>query len=182
VAFFRKAVSLGRLSPFGEKAQKEIAEIFFSDLKQYRKAIPEYQLLIDKFPASRLNAEAQYRIGECYMELADYAQARIEFAVVLDRYSDSTLRSAAAYGVALSYLREGDLREARRRLENFVAFYAESPQVLNARLSLADALEGLGEIDEALQVLTALERDYPNREVILRKVDSLLKKKGDKAS
>lgn len=177
IGFFRKGAAEGRLSRYGEKAQKNIAEIYLREYKDYKKAIPELQRLIDRFPASRFVGEAQYRIGQCYMALKEYDQARIEYSLLLDRYGAGEYRDDGAYRICVAYEREGDFAAARREYESFLTRYPDSPLVRNARLGLANALEELGEIDLALKQLASLEKEYSNEEVILRKLDALLKKK-----
>lgn len=177
LGFFEKAVSLGDITHYCEKSQEKIADIYYADLKDYKKAIVEFQKLIDHFPGSKLSVKAQYRIGQCYMAMEDYAQAKIEYSTLLDRYGTCEYQDAAAYGICVVYLRQGDLRQAKKEFENFIALYSDSPLAANAKLGLADTLEELGETEEALAVLGSVEKDYPNKEIILRKVDNLLKKK-----
>jgi TolA-binding protein len=173
----RKAVAEGNVTRYGEKSQKKIADIFFNDLKAYKKAIPEFQRLIDQFPASKLCAEAQFQIGQCYMAIGEYEQARLEYSTLIDRYAESEYRDDAAYRFCVAYYREGDFKNARTAYERFLLQDSESPFVVNARMGLVHTLEELGDVDGALTLLGSLEQDYPNKEIILRKVDSLLKKK-----
>jgi TolA-binding protein len=177
IAFFRKASAGGLMTRYAEKAQRNIADIYITDLKNHKKAIPELQLLIDRFPDSPFVGEAQYLIGQCYMAIGEYEQARIEYTALLDRYDLSEYRDDAAYRMAVAYYRGGNFQQARKEYENFVSLYPESPLVVNARLGLVNTLEELKDIDEALTQLVSLEKEYPNQEIILRKVDSLLKKK-----
>lgn len=177
ISFFRKAVSEGNLTKYGEKAQKQIADIYYKELKEYKKAIPELQLLVDRFPGSARAAESQYQIGQCYMAIGEYEQARIEYSVLLDRYGVNEYRDEAAYRACITYVREGDFERAKKEYETFIALYRDSPLTVNAQLGLASILEELGETEEALNLLASLEESYPNKEIILRKVDSLLKKK-----
>lgn len=177
IVFFRKAVAEGNLTRYAEKAQQRVAGIYYEDLKDYKKTIPELQILIDKFPGSKLLAESQYQIGECYMALGEYEQARIEHQTLLDRYGTSDSREAATYRICVTYFRQGDFQRAAKDYQRFITIYQNSPLVMNARLGLVNSLEEMGENEEALSQLVSLEKDYPNREIILRKVDSLLKQK-----
>ncbi len=177
IVFFRKAVIAGNLTPFAEKAQQRIAGIYYGDLEDYKKAIPELQILIDKFPGSKLLAESQYRIGECYMALGEYEQARIEYQTLLDRYGTSDSGEAATYRICVTTFRLGDFQKAAKEYQRFISLHQNSPLVMNARLGLVNSLEEMGENEEALSQLVSMEKDYPNREIILRKVDSLLKQK-----
>lgn len=180
LVFFRRAVSQGDITSYCEKAQETIADIYYTDLRDYKKAIVEFQKLIDKFPGSRLLAEAQYQIGQCYMAMGEYEQAQIEYSTLLDRYGTSEYRDAAAYSICVVYFRQGNFKQARKEFENFIALYSDSPLATNAKLGLADTLEEMGETEEAISVLGSVEKDYPNKEMIFRKVDNLLKKKAIK--
>jgi TolA-binding protein len=177
IVFFRKTVAEGNLTPFAEKAQQRIAGIYYGDLKDCKKAIPELQTLIDKFPGSKLLAESQYQIGECYLVLGEYEQARIEYQTLLDRYGTSDNRDTAAYRICVTYFRQGDFERAAKEYRRFIMIHPDSPLMMNARFGLVNSLEEMGENEEALNQLVSLEKDYPNREIILRKVDSLLKQK-----
>jgi len=175
--FFRGAVYQGNMTPYCEKAQETIADIYYSDLKDYKKAIVEFQKLVNQFPGSKLLAEAQFQIAQCYMALGDDEQAEMEYSALLDRYGAGEYRDAAAYWICVIHFRQGKFAEARKGFENFIALYGDSPLAANAKLGLADTLEEMGETEEAVSVLGSLEKDYPNKEIILRKVDNLLKKK-----
>ncbi len=177
IGFFRKAVSLGVRSPYAEKAQKSIAETYIQDLKDYKKAVPELQFLIDRFPKSELAGESQYQIGQCYLAIGEYEQARIEYGLLLERYPTSEYCDDAAYRICETYYREGDVEHARLKYKEFLNRYPKSFFVVNAHLELASLLEESGQYDEALNHLVLLEQKYPNKEIILRKVDRLLKKK-----
>jgi len=66
----------------------------------FDKAIETYRKLIKNQPYSELSAEAQYRIGLCYMKLELYDEASAEFQKVIDYYPTSEWAVEAAFGTA----------------------------------------------------------------------------------
>jgi outer membrane assembly lipoprotein YfiO len=66
----------------------------------FDKAIKTYQKVIQNQPFSEVSAEAQYRIGLCYMKLELYDQASAEFEKVVDYYPSSKWTAEAAFGAS----------------------------------------------------------------------------------
>lgn len=66
----------------------------------FDKAIETYRTVINNRPFSDFSAEAQYRIGLCYMKLKLYQEASAEFQKVIDYYPTSEWATEAAFGSA----------------------------------------------------------------------------------
>jgi len=66
----------------------------------FDKAIETYRTVINNRPFTDFSAEAQYRIGLCYMKLELYEEASAEFQKVIDYYPTSEWAAEAAFGSA----------------------------------------------------------------------------------
>lgn len=66
----------------------------------FDKAIEMYRGIIKNQPFTELSAEAQYRIGLCYMKLELYDEAGVEFQKLIDYYPTSEWTAEAAFGTA----------------------------------------------------------------------------------
>lgn len=66
----------------------------------FDKAIETYRTVINNRPFTDFAAEAQYRIGLCYMKLDLYEEASVEFQKVIDYYPNSDWAAEAAFGSA----------------------------------------------------------------------------------
>jgi len=67
------------------KEQFEYAEGYFNE-KNYKKAIPEFQKLINAYQYSEYAARAQYYLGRCHEEIGNLYQAFLNYQKVIDSY------------------------------------------------------------------------------------------------
>ncbi len=58
----------------------------FFTKKNYKRAIKEFRKLVDNFPRSKYAAEAQFYIGESYMEFKKYYTAYLEYQKAIEKY------------------------------------------------------------------------------------------------
>ncbi len=115
----------------------------------FDKAIKTYRKVIDNQPFSEKSAEAQYRIGLCYMKLELYDEASVEFQKVIDFYPASTWTTEAAYGAAectfnqtlpCEYDRTA-VDKAMSKFRFFLKAYPESSRAEEARAKLEELAE-----------------------------------------
>ncbi|MBI4831661.1 MAG: outer membrane protein assembly factor BamD [Candidatus Lindowbacteria bacterium] len=145
--------------------QRKIADHFF-DLgvqneerfilfrgSNFDKAINTYRQVIDNQPFTGFSAEAQYRIGLCYMKLELYDEASAEFQKVIDYYPASKWTAESAYGTAeCKYAQllpeEYDKTaadEAIQKYRYFLKAYPESDHADEARKKLEELRETAAE-------------------------------------
>jgi outer membrane assembly lipoprotein YfiO len=121
----------------------------------FDKAIEIYRKVIDNQPFTDFSAEAQYRIGLCYMKLELYEEASAEFQKVIDYYSTSPWMVEAAYACAESKACQAlpyeydktAVDKAISKFEFFLKMYPESSHAEEARARLNELLERAAEHD-----------------------------------
>ncbi|GAB4339322.1 MAG: hypothetical protein Kow0099_14250 [Candidatus Abyssubacteria bacterium] len=147
--------------------QRKIADHFF-DLgvereerfilfrgSNFDKAIKTYQKIIQNQPFSEVSAEAQYRIGLCYMKLELYDEASAEFEKVIDYYPSSKWTAEAAFAASDCKFRQAlpskyDKTAAEKAIEKFHYFlktYPDSSRAEEAREKVAQLKEIVAEHD-----------------------------------
>lgn len=110
----------------------------------FDKAIKTYRRVIDNQPFSEVSAEAQYRIGLCYMKMGLYDEASVEFQKVIDYYPTSKWTAEAAFGCAEclsaqvlpSEYDKSAAEQAAEQLRFFLRRYPDSPHADEARAKL----------------------------------------------
>ncbi|RJP24493.1 MAG: outer membrane protein assembly factor BamD [Candidatus Abyssobacteria bacterium SURF_5] len=115
----------------------------------FDKAIEIYRKVINNQPFTDFSAEAQYRIGLCYMKLELYEEASVEFQKVLDFYPASSWSAEAAYACADSQAcqalpHEYDktaVEKAVSKYETFLRMYPESSRIEEAQEHMRELLE-----------------------------------------
>jgi len=149
----------------------------------FDKAIETYRTVINNQPFGDLSAEAQYRIGLCYMKLELYDEASAEFQKVIDYYPTSEWAMEAAFGTAdckfcqalpCEYDKTA-VEDAITKFRYFLAAYRDSSRAEEAREKLDQLLDVAAEheyrigmyyhhnmrYDSARLYFHSLVRDYP---------------------
>jgi len=144
----------------------------YSRSGDHKRAVEEYQLLLDGPPAERL----AYRrlIAEEYVMMNDFRQARIEYEeLAASDGLPAGLVPEILYQIASTYYISGQALEAARRFDEIIRKYPEADIVMEARLGKGNALAEAGRIGEALSILRSLEREYPNKEALRVRIEWL---------
>ena len=104
---------------------------------KYEQALVSFKSFLDTYPKSDLADNAQYWMGECYMELKQYNYAFLEFGKVIKNYPDGNKVPHAMYRQALAMLKNGESVGAKLVLKNLIKMYPESPEATDAEKKLS---------------------------------------------
>lgn len=100
----------------------------------FDKAIDTYRKVIDNQPFTEVAAEAQYKIGVCYMQRELFDEASAEFQKLIDYYPSSDWVVEAAFGTAKCKYRQAlpgeyckaDVEDSIEKFQYFLKMYPES--------------------------------------------------------
>jgi TolA-binding protein len=148
-----------------------VAEIYKNRLRDYPRAIVAFQKLLDS--GAEDGDRIQYEVADTYFRLENYEQARIEFESLLKNYPGSPLLPEVAYRIAVTWSLEGQPKEAESAFRRVVERWPESTYALEAQFGLATSLEEREELREALALLEALKKNYPNTEAVKKKIEQV---------
>ena len=152
-------------------AKQDMAEIFIKR-GDYRKAIGEYQWLVKNTIGTERD-DFQYQIAMTYLKLTDIKQARIELQEVVKSSPNSQIAPQVYYQIANTYYLEGDYSGAINAYERLISLYPSDPYATEARLWKAICIEETGNLDEAMELYTELEKSYPNPDAIRVRMDAI---------
>jgi len=100
-------------------AQERIAEIYERELKDYDKAIAEYNLVLSNYPKNSLSAKALYRIGTIYAKKIEKTDKAIKiYNRLIKDFPNSSFSTMANYELAEVYCSVGKYKEAIAAYEN----------------------------------------------------------------
>jgi tetratricopeptide (TPR) repeat protein len=88
LGIFKDFAERGKVGPEVFEARKNLAEILYRYLRNYREAIIEYQRLAQDFPEHDEILSFQEAIANCYFELNNFNQSRVEFREILKKNPD----------------------------------------------------------------------------------------------
>ncbi len=82
-------------SSYADNAQYWLAETFYVT-QDYRRALKEFQVVLERFPDSRKLPDALLKIGFCNYELGRWDAARTALRTVVEQYAETTAARLAA--------------------------------------------------------------------------------------
>jgi len=107
----------------------------------YNLAGPGFADYIKMFPSTDQAAEAQYYLGEIFLQQGQFAEAVAAYDVVLERYPENRRTPDAQFRKGLSLLKQGKRDMAAREFRELVRKFPRSPAAGQA----TEALKGLGQ-------------------------------------
>jgi len=158
-------------SPRVAESRLRVAEIYKYRLRDYNRAIASYQNILDSGTA--VPDRIQYEVADAYFRLNNFEQARIEFESLLSSYPESPLLGEASFRIGVAQSLDGHPRDAEKTFRAFIKDHPDDPFAREARFSLATLLEERGELKESLQILETLRDNYPQAEVLEKKIDQV---------
>lgn len=163
------------------EARRTIAEIMEMKIRDRRRAIVEYQRLIDDYETVVDDDLYQYRIASCSYALLNFEQAKLEFYKLINNYPASEHVDDSYYQIANILQTQGALEDARKAYQLYLARYPKGDFSIDAKFNLAATLEEMEELKEALRMYQEVFEEYPNKEAVtwrIEKVAERIQKRG----
>ena len=163
------------------QARRTIAEILATKIHDCRRAIVEYQRLIDDHDTVVDDDLYQYRIASCYYETLNFEQSKLEFYKLINKYPASEHVDNSYYQIANILQTQGALGDALRAYQLYLARYPDGGFSVDAKFNLAATLEEMEDLEEALRMYQEVFEEYPNKEAVswrIEKVAERIRKRG----
>jgi TolA-binding protein len=103
-----------------------LGDIYHFKLKDYGKAVDEYQNLIQNFPQNRHVANAQFKVGECCRKLEMWQEAIAAYKKFIEDYSQYGYSDYAQFYIGQCYEKLKDWKEAKDAYSLISTNYPES--------------------------------------------------------
>jgi TolA-binding protein len=168
-------------SRYAFDARRTIADLMDTKLHDCRRAIIEYQRLIDDYETVVGDDLYQYRIASCYYELLNFEQSKLEFYKLINNYPASEYVDDSYYQIANILQTQGALKDAKNSYLLYLARYPEGGFAVDAKFNLAATLEEMEDLEEALKMYQEVFEEYPNKEAVswrIEKVSERIRKRG----
>ncbi len=163
------------------EARRIIAEILETKVRDCRRAIVEYQRLIDDYETVVDDDLFQYHIASCSYESLNFEQSKLEFYKLINNYPASKHVDDSYYQIANILQTQGALEDAQKAYQLYLARYPEGDYSVDAKFNLAATLEEMEELEEALRMYQEVFEEYPNKEAVswrIEKVAERIQKRG----
>ncbi len=136
ILFLENAINDKRKNKFIDYSIYSLANLY-EKIGDYENAVNYYDRLLSFYPNSKLNLDAQIRIGICYFKLKDYQTAIIEFNNPNLERSDEKSRAEVLYMLANSYLRVEEYSNAEKKFLELIENFPSSEFFRDAQYGLA---------------------------------------------
>ncbi len=159
------------------------------------KAIEIFGIVVENGPYSQYADIAQYKLGQCYMEMDDYINAALAFKKIIENYPKSPLIDDAKYQIAICAVNstsgpeynEEDTDKAIKEFRDFVNRYPDSQMEKEARhfisklenqkaqndFNIAQFYEKRGNRDSAIIYYEEILNKYPESELAVKALERL---------
>lgn len=161
-------------SEFADDAQYCLAEQYYYDAAtiigdksyDYKRAIREYEKVINQYPESELCLKAQLGIANCYRCLNDYHQAIKEYKKVIEKYPTTEEAITAQRNIGISYVALKDYEEAIKVFQELIDNFPKSEEAGLSLLDRAEVYEKyLKDYNKAIELYEEYIHNYAKREI-----------------
>jgi TolA-binding protein len=150
-----------------------IAEILETKVRDCRRAIVEYQRLIDDYETVVDDDLFQYHIASCFYEILNFEQSKLEFYKLINNYPASEYVDDSYYQIANILQTQGALEDAEKAYQLYLARYPKGDYSVDAKFNLAATLEEREELVEALRMYQEVFEEYPNKEAVSWRIEKV---------
>ena len=143
------------LRDFPEHQRSNLARLYLgltlNSLEKYAPAREQFARFLELEPDAKNAADARFRQGECSFYLRDYPVAIEQLSTYLTKHPEHTRNDWAKLMLGESYVGQEEWNKSEAILSPLVKSEATNPSVLlDAKLNLGFALEGMKKLPEAL--------------------------------
>lgn len=163
-------------SQYAMEARRTIAEILETKVHDCRRAMVEYQRLIDDYDTVVGDDLYQYRIATCFYELLNFEQSKLEFYKLINKYPASEMVDDSYYQIANILQTQGALKDAQKSYQLYLARYPQGEFSVDAKFNLAATLEEMENLEEALRMYQEVFEEYPNKEAVSWRIEKVAKR------
>lgn len=148
------------------EAQRQLADLYFTEMSDYRQAIIEFSRLLDL--TNLKDEEFNYRlsIARCYFYLSNFYQAKVETDTILSRGYNKEMLFDALLLKANIFLTEKKHDDAVETLREIMAKYPDRAKSGSIGLILAVTYEEQKSFAKAIETLESIRDTYPKKAFI----------------
>lgn len=158
------------------RAEEKIADIRFTFLKDFENSIANYTFLSSFTPRLSDYNLYQYRIAKSYYWISQYDESKkIFLEITNDQENDfSTL---ALFELGLIYFEMKEWNTALSYWGRYLRREGDNDRQVLAKFLMANTLERQEELKKAYDIYYSILTDYPNTEVIKKRLNGIISRR-----
>lgn len=157
-------------------ALEKIANIYFSDMKNFKKASEIYLKLKNFYPTLDKQSLYSFRYAESILSTGEYTNAIKLFEKIIENEKNEfAVRSYYNIGLAFFYTKKYE--EALSYWFEYLKREKRTDRVIQTKFLIANAYESSENLKKAYNVYYSILGEYPNADVIKNRLESLYKRR-----
>jgi TolA-binding protein len=153
-------------------------EIRLLQFLDYAAAAEDLESVRRRFPAFPGMDEALLLLAKACAGLPDPSRQIAALSELIGRYPDSPRAAEGRWMLAFAYLAQGKFAEADREFRKLVYLLSDRMAIARARWGMAQALEGMGRLDSAVEQYEAIRNDWEEPAYVAEKIERLKERMG----
>jgi len=172
IFYYKEVINLSQDPLWTIKAEEKIADILFSYQKDYKSSAFHYKRLIDFTPKlERFDMyEFRYAISLIYFNKDEKG---VDVLFKINSTPTHEFKQKSLYYVGEYYYLKQDWVKAVYYWKNYIENEPRKDNIVKAKFLMANAYEMMESLKIAYATYKSIINDYPNREVITRKLSSI---------
>ncbi|MGE4232122.1 MAG: tetratricopeptide repeat protein [Bacteriovoracia bacterium] len=155
------------------EAEKNIGEIYFSKIEDFRSSLDQYKRILDKYPESKEKDFFLFRIAKSYYGFLDFDNAIQTYERIKKETPKSPLVLEASYQIGNTYYTRGDCDTAIKVFREVVKEKPSAQQAVFSQFGIANCYEEQQKYQEAIDQYEQIVDKHPSKNVVLRKIQKL---------
>ncbi len=164
IAFYKIFVEEFPDSAHAPEAQYKIGVVYNSHLKNAKKALEAYAMLLYLFPGSPEAVLAREERAKAYSSWGRHRESIAEYAWMLE-YGNEEKAGLYRYNIALEYIKMNDYGQARIELDELIKSAPDEKLLANAYYQVATALQLSGDFSAAVKAYDLFINTFPEHKL-----------------
>lgn len=173
VNYYKKVIEISSDPLWHVKSIEKIANINFESLKNYKAAIKSYTKLLNFRPKLEKSDVYSFKIAMSYFYLKDYNLSEKKFKLLIN---NNELYESYNYLALINFYR-GKWTKATDYWFEYLKREKAKNKVINTKYLIANAYESNEELKKAYNIYYSLLGDYPNQEVLKKRLKSIYERR-----
>lgn len=176
IEHFNQIVSESNEPKWQVDALEKIANIYFNDLKDYKKSSKIYLKLKNFYPVLDKQGLYAFRYAESILNEREYKKSISLFEEIIEKEKNEyALRSY--YFIGLAYFYTKKYEKALEYWFDYLKREQRNDRVVQTKFLIANAYESSEKLKKAYNVYYSILGEYPNADVIKNRLESLYKRR-----
>ncbi len=154
------------------RAEENIADIFFSFVKNYNKSVTSYLRLINIKPNLPKHEFYQFRLALAFSKLKMNKKA-LEILYEIKNKINHEYREKAIFQIGLVHFHNKHYKKSIDEWREYVRIEKRRDNIIQAKFLMANAYETMEDLKKAYNLYYSILGEYPNTKVIKNRLDSI---------